>query len=71
MGEAGNRRRECRPRPFPSPVFPVFQPAQAPFMLWDESSFPNASGPGSSNMSVKVRVLSGLGLLSRGWAGGL
>ncbi|XP_025301861.1 amino acid transporter heavy chain SLC3A2 [Canis lupus baileyi] len=29
------------------------QPAQAPFMLWDESSFPNASGPGSSNMSVK------------------
>lgn len=29
------------------------QPAQAPVMLWDEASFPNTSGPGSSNMTVK------------------
>ncbi|XP_047548415.1 4F2 cell-surface antigen heavy chain [Lutra lutra] len=29
------------------------QPAKAPFMLWDESSFPNTSGSGSTNMSVQ------------------
>lgn len=71
MDRARNgRRSESRPRPFPSPVFSAFQPAKAPFMLWDESSFPNTSGPGSSNMTVKVRVLGGPGPLS-GWAGGL
>lgn len=58
------------PRPFPSPVSPAFQPMKAPFMPWDESSF-NTSGSRSSNMSVKVRVLSERGLASRGWPGGL
>lgn len=57
-------------RPFPSPVSPAFQPMKAPFMLWDESSF-NTSGAISSNMSVKVRVLSEQGLAGRGWPGGL
>ncbi|KAF3822179.1 4F2 cell-surface antigen heavy chain [Mirounga leonina] len=28
-------------------------PAKAPFMLWDESSFPDTSGRGSTNMTVK------------------
>lgn len=58
-------------RPSPSPLFPAFQPVKAPVMLWNESCSLNTSGPISSNMTVKVRVLNGQGLTSRGEPGGL
>ena len=35
-------------------------------MLWDESSFPNTSGPVNTTMTVKVRVLDGQGLIGKG-----
>lgn len=60
-----------RPRALFKSSSPSFQPVTAPVMLWDESSVLNASGPVSSNLTVKVRVLAGQGLASRGWPGGL
>ncbi|XP_017515726.3 amino acid transporter heavy chain SLC3A2 [Manis javanica] len=40
------------------------QPAKAPAMLWDESSFPNTSGPVSANMTVKGQNGDPVSLLS-------
>lgn len=52
---------------FQSPLLPGFQPAKAPVMLWDESSFPNTSASRNISMTVKVSVFHGQGLIIKGW----